>query len=220
MKEPPQITGTGKGWTFLRQLRDFVLANRLINGADYAVEQHGTRGISLKFKKGTGGGGDGGMVKRYRFKARGQDPRSGVPYATQHKADWIVCREWDGTTEGGEDVKIALPYQLRRSPWDGMTIAIAKEFPTASVDVTYTYQSNSYRKAVNGTLTEYQEIVPRYRLNDEIYAMESENGTGVSYPTVDPDNPADFLRDELGAIILTDVDLQDLNADGRAWARI
>ena len=64
--------------------------------------------------------------------------------------DHIVCRTWDGATEGGADVLVAKPPVLRG---DGET------------------------RTVNG---EDQDVFPPYAVNDLIYAIKPRGGTGLS----------------------------------------
>lgn len=127
-----------------------------------------------------------GVVTQYRLKSVGDDVLS--------------CVEFDGTSEG-EAVTIAKPYKLRKTPFHNAPFGhtyILEGYPgaPAQIIVFYNYISGEYRIATSGNLTEHQVIIPRYSLNDIIYATASSNGTATS------------------------ADLVDLNADGRAWARV
>jgi hypothetical protein len=105
------------------------------------------------------------------------------------QSEYLTCRTWNGTTEGGTDIYVAKNHKLRCS------IASAV---IDGVTVTYTYPlaDNVSRTATITTTSEDQVIVPRYLVNDLIFAVESSSGTGVSGKT-----------------------LIDLNVDGRAWAK-
>lgn len=117
--------------------------------------------------------------------------------------DYIVGHEFDGTTEASEETLIAKPYRLRRTPFHGTSTTVTLEDPISgnqSVSLSYTYHSPTFRVVnvtsllVNGP--EKQLIIPLYVAGNSIYAIEPENGTGV-----------------------TGVTWLDINADGRAWAK-
>lgn len=106
--------------------------------------------------------------------------------------DTLDCGEVGSSTV---TVEVAKPRKLQRTPWDGKTFSINVGLPKL---ITYTYQSATTRQASsNEGLTENQIIVPAYiEENDIIYAMRV-NDTGVD-----------------------GVNWQDMNNDGRAWARL
>lgn len=111
--------------------------------------------------------------------------------------DHLVCRTWDGATEGSANVNVAKPPALRRTGWHGVTV----------VGITYTYTGTQARTAVQGTTTENQVIIPAYQtasgqyIGNVIYAVQPQGGTGV------------VVNGE--AVVW-----QDLNVDGRAWAKV
>ena len=117
--------------------------------------------------------------------------------------DYLVCREMSGSSPGATDVRVAKPFNLRRTGWHGVTVAYAVEaYPGApgSLSVTYSYVTPVYRTAsvvvTGGSTVEHQVIHPRYIPDkSEIFATAVPNGTGV-----------------------TGAEVQDINADGRAWA--
>jgi hypothetical protein len=107
--------------------------------------------------------------------------------------DHLVCRTWDGSTEGVDDINIAKPYLLRRTPFDGQLVN----------GKTYTYTSNTERNVDDGANNEDQLIIPRY--------------TDPSQPTIYAATSLALPIDvEVGGLKLIWV---DINADGRAWAR-
>lgn len=110
--------------------------------------------------------------------------------------DYLVCRTWDGTTEGETDYNVAKPYDLRRTGWHGVTVTYSLEsILGASASVSYFYQTGTYRIA-NGT--EHQGIRPFYVPDKTvIYAVKADH-TGV-------EDAPDWI---------------DLNTDARAWAAI
>ena len=96
--------------------------------------------------------------------------------------DVLVCREWDGTTEGTVDVNVALPYILQRTPFDGQVIG----------GITYTYTNNFTRTATDGSTVETQKITPDYLINEEIVAVAVATIIGgVNVSNVDWAAPAD-----------------------------
>ena len=115
-------------------------------------------------------------VQMYRYKSQA--------------SDHLVCRTWDGTTEGGGDVAIAKPHKLRNSVTSATIDGVA---------VTYTYGGTFVtRTATIATIDEDQVIVPRYLVNDLIFAVDSSGGTAIT----------GTLQNKI-----------DLNVDGRAWAK-
>jgi len=109
------------------------------------------------------------------------------------ETEFIICRSWDGTTEGSVDVKIAKPPKLRFS--------ITSE-TIDGTDVTYDgYDLTAQtRNATDGTTTETQVIVPRYLVDDLIFASRAN-----SLATDEDENP---------------IGLMDENRDARAWASV
>jgi len=97
--------------------------------------------------------GRGAKVTRFRYKSM--------------SGDYLVCRTWDGTTEGDTDVKVAKPYLLRES--------------TTRTGYTYNYtgdQARTSTKTSDGS-TEDQVIVPAYVEDDEIWATKADTGVTV-----------------------------------------
>jgi len=113
------------------------------------------------------------------------------------QTDYLICREWDGYTEGDADVRVALPWLLRRTPHDGAA---------ARASITYTYTDNETRTADNGASTETQVIIPSYVASDIIYAERGIfGGTSLNFTDSNGnDIPVEWL---------------DTNVDGRAWAK-
>ena len=83
--------------------------------------------------------------------------------------DHIVCKRYNGTEQSGEAVNIALPYLLRRTPFDGET----------RNGITYTYdeeQDPMEREADDGSETETQVVVPSFVTGDIVYAARPITG--------------------------------------------
>lgn len=103
--------------------------------------------------------------------------------------DYLVCSRHNGTSAEAGSVKVALPYLLRKTPFDGKT----------RNSIAYTYSSVTQRTAGG---SEAQLITPSYVADDIIYAISGvTGGTGV---TDENSEPVTWL---------------DLNLDGRAWAK-
>lgn len=111
--------------------------------------------------------------------------------------DHLVCHSWDGVTEGEEDILVAKPFLLRRTPFDGLT----------RNGIAYTYSDDHQREAAAGDTTEPQVIVSPYVPGDIIYAAELAGGAHViAYDASFPDGKK--------SLTLVDTD------EGRSWARI
>lgn len=115
--------------------------------------------------------------------------------------DYIEGKTWDGTTLGDVAVKIAKPFRLRKTGWDGVTVVY--NFNGTIFSILYTYLATpgsrtAFRAA--GNVTENQAIIPLYSVNDIIYATEPEGGTLVTSDG-------------------TALTWLDLNVDAREWAR-
>ena len=149
----------------------------------------------------------GGTVRRFGNSVCIEIPAapiaSGV-YRFRLKAvydDYLECKQLDGTTEVGPTVKVAKPYNLRKTPFHNKTIK----------GITYTYTGVQSRTKTRDSPseTENQVIVPAYRVavtgygGDEIYACKPSNGTGVKIGWQDED-----------------VIWLDINNAGRAWAKV
>ena len=113
--------------------------------------------------------------------------------------DYITCVDPGGDTE----TKIAKPYDLQKSPWDGVAVNYEIESIIGSQQVVvYRYVTAIYRIANE---SEHQGIRPLYDIGrTNIFAMECENGTGV-FADVGQTDPIKWV---------------DLNLDARAWAKI
>jgi len=136
------------------------------------------------------------------------------------EGDYIVCRFIEGEHEGTVDVKIAKPFLLQKTPFDGVsrsgvTYTYTDDATTGihTIDVFGT-DGNQQRIATldsDTTDKEFQVIVPRYRAavtggyeGDIIVAMRGMQGGPAA--VVDP-----------GYSYAQRIDWLDLNVDGRTW---
>lgn len=159
-----------------RQLNEPVEAiNRMITGV----------GVPRQMMARVGGGEAIGTVSAsFRLK------QSGI-----WRGDYLWCRTWDADTEteGDEDVFVAKPWLLRRSPFEG----------AVREGIEYTYTGNVSRTArrIGTSKTEKQAIVDVYAIGDVITATSPiKGGMGVIVGEV----PLVWLA----------------RTEGRAWARI
>lgn len=133
--------------------------------------------------------GEPGVIKKYLVKTVGDDT--------------LACVEFEDEEGEGEAVTVAKPFELRKTGWDGLDVVYAvPAYPGAVTPRTihYAHVTAIYRIATitgGGTATEHQVITPYYVPDKTlIFGSTVENGTGVA-----------------------GVDVQDVNAAGRAWAR-
>lgn len=167
---PNPTTSRTKQSNWLRRLQQTVRANRIIPHPTIRARA-GTNGIALQVLQSSG------PITVWRFKSM--------------ETEFIICRSWNGETEGSTDVKIAKPSKLRFS--------IVLETIDGS-DVNYDgYDLTAQtRNASDGTNSETQVIVPRYLVDDLIFACRAN-----SLATDEDEHK---------------IGLMDMNVDGRAWA--
>lgn len=113
------------------------------------------------------------LASEYRGTNKTQQPKKGGRHNTYRlivvsvQQDYLICNA-PGESEA---INVALPYLLRRTPFDGLT----------RDGITYTYSSNTVRSATGSPGTETQTIVPSYVANDQIFATRYPRyGTGVT----------------------------------------
>jgi len=170
----------------MNDIVDAVNENRLAPAPGYRIRGTGT-GTTLDISIPKVEAGIAASIQQYRI--------------TAIFDDYLEARTWNGTSQGSA-VKIAKPWRLRKTGWDGVTVTY--DFNGTSVPLRYAYSSvrPGYRTATHTTLltVENQAIIPVYSLNDILYATEPTGGTLVT----------------VAAVALTWL---DLNVDARAWAR-
>jgi hypothetical protein len=136
--------------------------NALLNGE--IKDENGNRIGEVKYADGNTvwvvkTSSEGSQLKMYRLKSV--------------QGDYITCREWDGTSEGTEDVSIAKHPEIRKP-------STATLRGTA---FTYTYADDqtrtSRRNSDNNTITEW--VIPPLEVNDLIFAADVDH-TGVNGP--------------------------------------
>jgi len=108
--------------------------------------------------------------------------------------DHLVCRRLDPDgTPGTLDVFVLKPWTLRRTPFDGQTLA----------GKTYVYQDDATRTVSADDAEEAQAITPDYAAGDVIFAAVTDALGQIDVEDVHtPDRTV----------------LVDANVDGRAWA--
>jgi hypothetical protein len=117
------------------------------------------------------------------------------------ETDVVICNTFDGVESGEDEIKVALPYLLRKTPFDAAT---RTEEPRAGI--TYVYSDNHLRLATNEDEDEENQIiVDSYEEGDIIFAMRGIfSNTGLY---------ADDPTNEIPIVWI------DNNNDGRYWAQ-
>lgn len=196
MRLPKKLDGSSPLVAWANNLIDWVQSDRLVSVVGGKLQQT-VSGRTLTIDTGGGGAPAAAVgVQRFRLKSIGTNV--------------LVCRTWDGTTEGATDTFVAKPTKLQPR--------ILYEYLDGRL-WTYTYPSNTQRVASStGQPDEQQNIVPRF-----LGAM-SFTGPGPGFPTVvypgDEIFAAQFEDALFTADGVTPVYYQDLNVDGRAWAKV
>lgn len=152
MQPPDELRDGSRGAGWLNKLRAWTISTRLVEGIGYRMNQT-SRGVSLEILPGAGGGG---KAKHYRVK--------------EILPDYLRCRTWGGTNniadDGETDIYVARDIELRRTRYDGRTIAFSSDGD--SFTAVYAYASNTKRtKTVSGT-AEVQVIVPYYATDETV----------------------------------------------------
>lgn len=107
--------------------------------------------------------------------------------------DTITCVTWDGETEGEEEIQVAMPWELQRTPFDG------KEWH----DITFEYQDAQHREGtVDDDEPEKIVLLPLYVEDDIIIASRAIAG-GINTVDQTTDKQTIWL---------------DANKGGRQWA--
>lgn len=171
----------------LQKMCEDIAALKIIGTRTVRVQQTTKGQILTAAPQAPSTPGDPGVVKQFRIKSI--------------QNDYFVCREFDGTSEGEDDVNVAKAWELRRTPFHNQTFSvIIPAYPGSpgTVQIGYAYQTATYRIATIATATEHQIVLETYIPNTTvIFASQAENGTGVS-----------------------DAEWIDLNLGGHAWARV
>lgn len=176
MSLPGQVRGRHRAVSWLNRTRDEVQANRLVSGPGIRIRRSTTGTVIEAIALGGGGRSAAAALTMYKIRTL--------------QNDYVVARTWDGTTRGETDTNIAKPPNFRLT------------FTEERIDgfrIRYSYQDSNNRTANDGTNSEAQVCFPRYIVDDAtynsdgtidtagvltfehiIYAMQVENGTGVS----------------------------------------
>lgn len=145
MIDPGEPTGTSPMVAWCRRLYRCVMQGRLLPGVGYRLKEVPS-GTILEIIPGTGGS----PLSLYRFKS--------------NAANHIICRSWNGTTEGTVDVLIAKQPTIRNSVTNETLRGVAMTY--SAFDLTA-----QTRLANGGGTTETHYITPPFNLNDLIYAL-------------------------------------------------
>lgn len=177
VKRPAPPTGNDPQAVWMRSLLAFldtltlrgIIGGRKIN--------HPEGGFSLVIDPATIGAGGG--LSTYRVKSR--------------TGEYLVCRTWDGTTEGSTDVKVAKSFSCRRPTTETL----------GGVAITYAYTNgsdslNDSRTATGTGVSETQMVVPYWTV-DGVIAVAT-----IAYSGVTADG----------------ADLKLIEVSARCWAQV
>jgi len=159
-------------WREFNKLIDYVREISITGSRNVRVSRslNGTTLVGVPESSGAGT-----TLKHYRLKSISQD--------------YLVCREWGGSgtvaNDGSSDIYIARDPELRRTSFDGKSIAYSSDGD--SFTATFAYSSNTKRAKTVSGVAETQVIIPYYVIDSAttnnnstiILAAESENKTGV-----------------------------------------
>jgi len=146
----PKPTAWGDEYDVLRQMRELDQRARMGGvGRTRAAYTTQRSFVEVVEEDAVAAEQDSIVVQRYRVKT--------------NSFQYLICRTWDGTTEGSTDVYVAKPPHLR--------VAVGTDFTQRTVTAT----PDGGGSAVPATET----VTPAYSTNSEIFAYEPEGGTGV-----------------------------------------
>lgn len=123
--------------------------------------------------------------------------------------EYLICRSWNGKSEGETDILIAKPEELRdveKETIDGQLVTYSN----------YDWDAQSRLATRIDGQSETQFIVPRYLTEGETISIVRALPcfTGAEYDTGELTDPDNFNSDP----VMAPVTLIDLNIAGRAWA--
>lgn len=193
MNIPGPLTGSHPLVGWLNRLRQWLISDRLVSVVGGKLQQTPT-GRVLTIDRNAGGAPPAAALSLQRFRLK------------SISANVLVCRTWDGSTEGTTDIMVSRPTKLRGN--------IQYELIDNRL-ITYAYSSNTERVAsATGMTSEQQNIVPRYLIP---YTVNTP--TGIIIHPGDEIYAAQFETAlfEAGGIPVYFI---DVNVDGRAWAKV
>jgi hypothetical protein len=186
---------------YLREMQAYAHQNQIVKGVDYRLNVS-PFGTTLKINFPAGSGKAGSTVARMIIK--------------QIQSDWFNCLFYDkdgqhpsveefgsGEADESDYIKVAKPWELRFTDWDGQTVD-GITFSYAGEDLNW-----ARRKATQGSITEFQIVVRPWYIGEIILAVSKiKGGTDAT-----DDGPADDGVDP------ADIEWEDLNTTSHAWAQ-
>ena len=128
--------------------------------------------------------------------------------------DVIIANFTDGNTDQDDEVKVAMPYLLRMTPFDSVGTTPVPALRDGKFEYTFTFTDDAgsarYDKrtsidTLNDDDEEIQVITNKYDTGDLFFAARGiSGGTGVFHDPETKEKPVIW---------------QDMNYDGRAWAK-
>lgn len=147
-------------WVEFNRLLDYVREISPSGGRN--IRQTRTLNGTLSVAEPPAGGDPGATLRQVRIK--------------EHGNDWMRCRSWNGTIEGTTDIYVARDPELRRTRFDGKTIAYSSDGDVFSA--TFAYTSPTKRTKTIGGVAEEQVIDPYYVIDSVI--TEASNSTIIN----------------------------------------
>ena len=194
---PGDIGGSNPLKTWLNKIKTAIKRRTLLPGLGYKLHQHES-GVALEILNPGGGSVPAEEVVAETFRLKDVRIVSGPDVVS---LDVMRCRRYNMVTnaEEGVDVYLLRPYLLRQRATRQV----------AGLTVNYAYDAEGQRRTatVAGLVSENQVIVPTYEVNDILYGMLL-------------DHPTQLNITPTGTPTVVTVEYVDINADGRAWARL
>jgi len=111
--------------------------------------------------------------------------------------NYLICKQWNGSDEFGDDIPVAKPWLLRRSSYDGLI----------RNGITYTHVDTLTRSATDGSTTQQEQITIPYWLPE----------TGFKGEVI----TAEYKLVSTGLTVSgIAVRYEDCNRAGRTWAKV
>jgi len=151
---PPRPDGAGPQGKWFQWAHDCLMNRLRQQDAPNQSSGRTTRGFYTVPGR-LGGGSGSGEVQMLRLKSV-QD-------------DYLTCRSWDGTTEGGTDIFVAKAYKNRCSLTSESVYGVAHNYTYANGPDSMNRKRDD---SAFGYGVETQRIIPPWCLNDVIFAIK------------------------------------------------
>lgn len=196
---PGDIGGSNPLKIWLNKIKTAIKRRTLLPGLGYKLHQHES-GVALEILNPGGGSVPAEEVVAETFRLKDVRIVSGPDVVS---LDVMRCRRYNPVTqiEATTDVYLLRPYLLRQR--SSRTVGL--------MTINYTYDAEGQRRTATSPgspfVAENQVIVPTYEVGDILYGMLL-------------DHPTQLNITPTGTPTVVTVEYVDINADGRAWARL